>query len=144
MPLRRLALTALLAITAPIAALAQSAEGAQSRLVLELNTVRDIGGACRLTFLVRNGTGAAIDKAVFETVIFDTSGSVTNLSLFDFRDLPADRPRVREFELPETTCNTVGQVLINGANSCVVNGTGSEVCDQALSLTSRLAVELLG
>jgi hypothetical protein len=77
-------------------------------------------------------------------VIFDTSGSVVSLSLFDFRDLPADRPRVREFELPEMACATVGQVLINGASSCVIDGAASGVCDQALSLSSRTSVELVG
>ncbi|MEP2716023.1 hypothetical protein [Pseudophaeobacter sp.] len=111
---------------------------------MELNEAQDVGGACRLTFLVRNGTGQSIDKGVFETVIFDKSGGVVSLSLFDFRALPADRPRVRQFELPNRTCDSVGQVLINGANSCLVNGTESDICDGALSLGSRLSVELLG
>lgn len=144
MPFRHLAFAVLLAGAVPVLALAQSSEDAPSRLYLELNALRDVGGACRLTFLARNGTGVAIDQAVFETVIFDKSGGVVSLSLFDFRDLPADRPRVRQFELPEMACDTVGQALINGASSCVVEGAESAVCHEALSLTSRLAVELLG
>jgi hypothetical protein len=97
-----------------------------------------------LTFLVRNETGVAIDKAVFETVVFDTSGGVVKLSLFDFRDLPVDRPRVRQFDQAGMACNTVGRALINGASTCVVDGVESGVCHDALSLSSRLAVELLG
>jgi hypothetical protein len=141
---RRLALAVALAGTVPVMALARSAEDASLRLFLELNAIQDVGGGCRLTFLVRNETGEAIDKAVFETVIFDTSGGVVKLSLFDFRDLPVDRPRVRQFDLPEMACNTVEQALINGASSCVVDGAESGVCHDALSLSSRLAVELLG
>ncbi len=144
MSFHHLALAVLIAGATPAVVLAQSAEDAPSRLFLELNSVQDVGGACRLTFLARNGTGVAIDRAVFETVIFDTSGGVVSLSLFDFRDLPADRPRVRQFELPEMTCEAVGQALINGASSCVVGGAESRVCDDALSLGSRIAVELLG
>ena len=144
MSFRRFALAVLFTGAVPIMAQAQSTEDAPSGLFLELNATRDVGKACRLTFLARNQTGMAIDKAVFETVIFDTSGGVVSLSLFDFRDLPADRPRVRQFELPEMPCDTIGQALINGANSCVVDGTESQVCDEALSLGSRLAVELLG
>lgn len=140
----RLALSVLLAGAVPVVAPAQSAEDVSSRLFLELNAVQDVGGGCRLSFLVRNGTGAAIDKAVFETVIFDTLGGVVKLSLFDFHDLPADRPRVRQFDLPGMTCDTMGQVLINGASSCVVGGAESGVCHEALLLNSRLAVELLG
>lgn len=144
MPFLRLALAVLLAGAVPVLASAQSGEDAAARLHIELNTVQDVGGACRLTFVARNETGTAIDKAVFETVIFDTSGGVVSLSLFDFRDLPPDRPRVRQFDLPGMTCDRLGQALINGANSCVVDGAQSDVCQGALSLGSRLSVELLG
>jgi len=140
----RLTIGVLVAAVAPGVAPAQSSENTAPRLFLELNAVRDVGGACRLTFFAQNGTGAAIDQAVFETVVFDTSGGVVSLSLFDFRDLPLNRPRVRQFDLPGMTCDTVGKALINGANSCIVDGADSQVCDEALSLGSRLDVELLG
>ena len=140
----RLALAALLVGASTTTASAQSSENAPSRLFLELNTLQDTGAACRLTFLARNETGERIDQAVFETVIFDTSGGVVSLSLFDFRDLPADRPRVRQFDVPGITCGAVGKALINGASTCVVEGVESMLCQKALSLESRLAVELLG
>jgi hypothetical protein len=144
MPLLRLAVTLLLAGTTPVVALAQSAAPAAAPLSLELNAVQDAGGACRLTFLARNDTGTSIEKAVFETVVFDESGAVVSLSLFDFRDLPADRPRVRQFDVPGIACDAVGQVLINGAGTCRVDGADSGVCDGALSLSSRLSVGLIG
>ncbi len=144
MLLSRLALGVFIAGASPLLASAQSPENASSRLVLELNTLQDTGAACRLTFVARNETGAEIDQAIFETVIFDTSGGVVSLSLFDFRDLPADRPRVRQFDLPGISCGSVGKALINGANTCVVGGAESMVCQKALTLESRLAVELLG
>ncbi len=144
MSFRRLALAVLFAGVLPGAVSAQSVEAPPRSLTLELNAIQEVGGACRLTFLARNGTGEAIDKAVFETVIFDPSGGVVKLSLFDFRDLPEDRPRVRQFDLPDMPCDTIGQALINGANACVVDGADSDVCDKALSLGSRIAVELLG
>ena len=140
----RLALGVFIAGASPLLAAAQSPENASSRLVLELNTLQDTGAACRLTFVARNETGAEIDQAIFETVVFDTTGGVVSLSLFDFRDLPADRPRVRQFDLPGISCGSVGKALINGANTCVVGGVESLVCQKALTLESRLAVELLG
>lgn len=144
MSFHRLALTVLLIGVAPSSALTQSVESASPQLFLELNTVQNVDGACRLTFLAQNDTGTEIDQAVFETVIFDTSGGVVSLSLFDFRDLPAARARVRQFDLPGMACDSVGRVLINGANTCVVAGANSGVCQDALSLDSRLNVELLG
>ncbi len=120
------------------------AEETASALHLELNTVKDTGSACRLTFVANNRTGTSIEQAVFETVIFDTSGSVALLSLFDFRELPSDRPRVRQFDVPNISCDTLGQALINGANTCTVSGAASNLCNSSLSLSSRIAVELIG
>ncbi|WP_422054705.1 hypothetical protein [Shimia sp.] len=111
---------------------------------LELNSVQDVEGACRFTFLADNSTGTSIEKAVFETVIFDTEGAVMRLSLFDFRALPEGRPRVRQFDVPGMACDTIGQALINGTNSCIVNGAESGACSDGLTLTSRITMKLLG
>ncbi|MCG7521163.1 hypothetical protein [Ruegeria sp. Ofav3-42] len=140
----RPALAVLCVCSLPMSAMAQSHEDATAGLLLELNTVQDVGQACRLTFVVENQTGTAIDEASFETVIFDASGSVVSLSLFNFRDLPADRPRVRQFDLPGMECSSVGRALINGTNTCVVAGSDSSVCDDGLKLQSRTDVELIG
>lgn len=141
MLLRHLAFVTLLAGTSPLAAVAQSTGDTSSGLSLELNTMDDLDDVCRLTFIATNNTGTAIEAASFETVVFDTDGVVKSLSLFEFRDLPVDRLRVRRFALPELPCSTIGKVLINGANTCVVNGSESDICMQALSLNSRVDVE---
>ncbi|WP_170425997.1 hypothetical protein [Ruegeria arenilitoris] len=126
----------------PIVAVAQSE--AAGGLQVELNTVQDVGSSCRLTFVVENQTGTAIDEASFETVIFDASGSVVSFSLFNFRDLPADRLRVRQFDLPGMACSAVGRALINGTNTCTVAGEDSSICEDGLKLQSRTDVELIG
>lgn len=141
MPLRRLVFLLCLTGAAPFSATAQTVP---SQLHLELNNLQDNDGTCRLSFLAKNETGTPIDKAVFETVIFDSDGGVANLSLFDFRDLPAGSTRVRQFDLPGRSCDSVGKALINGASSCVVAGAESPICKDALSLSSRLPVELIG
>lgn len=141
---RRAALGLALAASLPCIAMAQSDDLPKPGLSVELNTLQDEGTSCRLTFVVKNQTEQDIDKAVFETVIFDATGGVAKLSLFDFRDLPIDRPRVRQFDLPGMSCESIGQALINGTNSCVVGGAESDLCQKALTLGSRTKVELLG
>lgn len=127
-----------------IPAWALAEETTSSRIHLELNTIQDTGSACRLTFVAQNQIGQDIDQAVFETVIFDGDGSVTLLSLFDFKDLPAGTPRVRQFDVPGTRCDALGRVLINGANTCTADGTEIDACRSALSVSSRIDLELLG
>lgn len=131
-------------LAAPAIAQAQSGETTPPGLSLELNAVQDVEGACRITFVAHNNTGAAIDKAVFETVIFDASGAVVRLSLFDFRELPEGRPRVRQFDVPGMTCETIAQTLINGTNTCIANGAESDICSDGLTLRSRITIKLLG
>lgn len=143
----RLPLVVVVASVLAAAAPAQdAAPGEASRpgsLGLELNALTDEGEACRMTFLATNATGADIEGAVFETVIFDAEGAVERLTLFDFRDLPVGRPRVRQFDLGGLACNDVGRVLINGAQSCA--GEGAEAaCTGGRRLSSRVDVELLG
>lgn len=143
MMFRCLALAAI-ALALPVAVHAQSTGEQPSGLHVELNSLENVEGACRLTFVAQNDTGAAIDNVGFETVIFDASGGVVTLALYNFRELPAGLMRVRQFLVRDVTCEQVGRTLINGVNSCVVGGSDSKICTEALTLSSRTDVELLG
>ncbi|WP_420585672.1 hypothetical protein [Ruegeria sp.] len=143
MTFRRLALAAIL-LALPGVAFAQSDTQTPPGLSLELNAAHDVDGACRLIFLVQNNADTAIDAASYESVIFDASGTFVRLTLFEFRDLPAGRPRVRRFDVRDTSCDNLGRVLINGLSSCTAGGAESTVCDPTPTLRSRTEVELLG
>ncbi|MEX0280952.1 MAG: hypothetical protein AB3N13_07135 [Arenibacterium sp.] len=144
MSFRLFGLTVFLVSTILLPFVAQAEEGASSGLTLELNSVQDTGNACRLTFVAENGLGQAIEKAVFETVIFDDTGGVVLLSLFDFRDLPVETLRVRQFDVPGQDCGGIARVLINGTSTCSIGGGASDKCAARLNVSSRIDVELLG
>jgi len=112
-------------------------------VAIELNAVQDQAGACRLSFMAQNKAQIAIETAVYEAVLFDQAGEVMLLTLFDFRELPAGRPRVRQFDLAGVACADLGRVLINGASQCQSRGDG-DLCEAGLGLSSRTEVELLG
>lgn len=112
-------------------------------LSVELNAQADAEGGCLLTFVVSNTHPQPIDAAVFETVLFDAAGQVDRLTLFDFGTLPAGRPRVRQFQIGGMQCDNLGQVLINGASTCTVEGVASDACG-TLELNSRTGTELIG
>ena len=113
-------------------------------LGLELNTVSEAEGACRLTFLAENGLGADLDALVLEAVLFTAEGDVDRLTLFDFGPLPAGRPRVRQFDLGGLSCTALGQVLVNGAADCAGAGLAPGACIEALRLSTRTGVEVAG
>lgn len=113
-------------------------------LSVELNAVEPREAACRLTFVVENRLGADLDALVFETVLFDRSGQVLTLTLFDFGAVPVGRSRVRQFDVPSTGCDSIGRVLLNGTHACSGAGLAETICADGLHWSSRTDVEVLG
>ena len=116
----------------------------EETLVIELNATQATGDGCAFSFLITNGLSAQIDSMILEAVLFDTAGQVERLTLFDFGSLPSERPRVRQFIVPGRACEAFGSVLINGAQSCEVDGVASDACESELELRSRAGIELIG
>ncbi|EPX87753.1 hypothetical protein ruthe_00155 [Rubellimicrobium thermophilum DSM 16684] len=132
---RRAACFAALAMMAGLPAAGE--EPAAGRLRLELNRLDQQDGACRLTFVAENGI-SAIAGLTLETVIFDRAGQVAALNLFDLGELPAGRMRVRQFDVPEVECGTIGQVLVNGVAACAGEGLTVPDCTAALEVTTTV------
>ncbi|WP_254054784.1 hypothetical protein [Pseudophaeobacter sp. EL27] len=112
-------------------------------IAIELSSAEETSGACKLSFVVRNGHDKDISQAVYETVLFDGAGQVSRLTLLDFQNLPAGRLRVRQFQFPQA-CADISRVLINGAQTCSGAGLEETGCSKGLTLTSRTKMELLG
>lgn len=121
-----------------------SAQDAPATLTLELNGAEQVEGACRLSFLIENGLGADLAALSFETVVLSGAGKVSMLTLFDFRDVPQGRPRVRQFDLAGQRCDGIGRILINGAAACEGTGLAAGACIDGLKLNSRTEMELIG
>ena len=138
--------TAILSLSLVIAAplVAAQETDIKDQISVELNAVETTEDACKLTFMITNGLEALVDKIIYEAVLFDTEGQVDRLTLFDFGQLPAGRPRVRQFVVPGTQCDGLGQILINGASRCEAGGAASSLCIDGLMLNSRTDVEVIG
>lgn len=116
----------------------------QPGLSIELNTHDQVEKGCQLTFVASTGIAGGIEKVVLETVLFSPDGSVDLLTLFDFAAIPSDRPRVRQFILPNTQCDGIGKILINGIQTCTVADQDPGICEAGLSVSSRTHVEIQG
>lgn len=132
---------AALALASPASAQEAETDGSAG-LSIELNAAADGPGGCTLSFLITNRRPQDVKKAVYEAVLFDDAGQVDRLSLLDFGALPAGRPRVRQFTLPDTACGGIGRILVNGASTCEAGSPGA--CMEGLSLSSRTQIEVIG
>ena len=121
-----------------------NAETLKHRFSLQLNSAQTIENVCRLTFVVDNQTEKDISELVFETVLFSQQGEVIFFTLFDFGEVPFGIPRVRQFDVPNYSCEDVKQVLINGMDKCVFSNGGGAECKLNLETSSRSEIGLLG
>jgi len=134
-----------LALGLAVAATAvRSQENSQPSLSIDLNALEQVNQACRLVFVATNTTGKAIDEMTLETVLFDAAGTVNRFALFDFKALPNGKTRVRQFDLPDTQCGSVGRILINGAASCKGPSLQGSECIDYLNLKSSSKTEIVG
>ncbi|MFN3546282.1 MAG: hypothetical protein ACK4U0_02225 [Mesorhizobium sp.] len=131
-------LTAVLAVSLPAggAALAQEPASAPS-LRLEFNGLEPSSAGCRLTFVVENGLGASLDRAAFEIVLFNRDGLVDRLTVLDFKDLPAGKTKVRQFDLQNADCAGIGRVLVNDAVACEGEGVEPSACIRGLNAETK-------
>ncbi|WP_164924663.1 hypothetical protein [Sinorhizobium fredii] len=135
--------TAALVLSLTGIAVAQEATGA-SGLTVELNEIAPSEKGCKLTFVAGNGLQQSLSKVSFEFVLFDQKGLVERMAVLDFRDLPAGKTKVRQFDLSGTKCEAVKSLLINDAPACVGEGVDKGACMTGLKTGSKSAVDLKG
>jgi hypothetical protein len=106
---------------------------------LELNSSADVPQGCRLTFVATNNTGIALTKTGYEVAAFDASGVVASLLVLEFGELPLNKTRVVQFDLPDFKCADLSRLLVNGQDSCDSADGTHDVCIKQLSASSRIS-----
>lgn len=135
--------TAAMVLSLAGTAVAQEATAAGG-LTVELNEIAPSAKGCKLTFVAGNGLEQSLSKVSFEFVLFDQKGLVERMAVLDFRDLPAGKTKVRQFDLPGTKCEAVKSLLINDAPACVGEGVDKGACMTGLKTGTKSAIELKG
>lgn len=144
-PLSSLVVLSSLVLTGSFAPVfAQGAETAAAGLSVELNDVATSERGCKLTFVAGNDLAQPVSKVSFEFVLFDQKGRVERMAVLDFRDLPAGKTKVRQFDLAGTKCDALGSLLINDAPVCTGAGIDKSACMQGLRTGSKSPVGLKG
>ena len=143
MTLRTLLLSATLSLAVATGAAAQDAAAAKG-LEVELNALAASQKGCLFTFVAANGLAQDISKVSFEFVIFNDKGTVERLALLDFRDLPAGKSKVRQFDVPGIKCEAVKNLLINDAPVCEGEGLEKGRCMDGIVTRSKATAGLEG
>lgn len=119
----------------------EAAAQAGKAVSLELNNAKDANGGCRLTYIAMNGTGAILDKASYEIVVFDADAKVAQFLILEFGRLSMGKTKVVEFDFPNRGCKDIKRILVNDVADCVSGGQPSTLCIEGLQTTTRTDIE---
>lgn len=114
-----------------------------SSITIELNKAEPGDANCLLAFVVNNQTNSDIHKLAYEVVVFDKDERIDRMTVFDFQEIGAGKQRVRQFQLPDTSCQTVGKLLVNGVSSCETDHSDNRFCDDKLQLSTKSPIEFI-
>lgn len=127
------------ACLAAAVALASVAPGAaqDGSFLLELNNSQDLGGACRLIFVARNGTAVVLEKTAYEVAVFDSDQKVSQMLVLEFGRVAVGKTKVVQFDLANLPCDKISRLLVNEIADCVVAGQATTLCMDSLKAATR-------
>ena len=114
------------------------------RLLVELNKFEEIdSGGCRAFFLFRNQTDNSFDGFEMSLAILDSNGVIDRLLSIDAAPLPVARTTLKLFEIPETTCAGISEILLHELTSCRPQNADEIDCFPILDLNSKTSAALV-
>lgn len=113
------------------------AQQASPDIAIELNGAEANGKACRISLVLQNGLPTTIDDMALELVLFEQDGRVNRFVVVRSAKLPAGKSRVRQFDIPETTCPSIARILVNDVKECSGPGLTPGSCADSIKVTTR-------
>jgi len=123
----------------PVASFAQT-----GKLTVELNKFEaEEGGGCRAFFLFRNQTGLTFEGFEMSLAILDGAGVIDQLLTIDAAPIPVARTTLKLFEIPQTSCDAISEILLHEIASCRPQNAVEMDCFPLLDLSSRTPARLV-
>ncbi len=133
----------LAAVTAAIALWSGVASAQTDRLLVELNKFETIENGCRTFFLFRNRTEITFQGFEMSLAILDQQGVIDRLLTVEAAPLKAERTTLKLFEIPETQCADIGEILLHEIAKCEPDQGEPIDCFSIIDLKSRAAAPLV-
>lgn len=144
-PLRTFVFCLALGLAAvPLPLRAQEAAPPAGRLEIELNKFEQAGsGACRAFFLFRNRTGNSFEAFEMSLAIFRNDGVIDRLLTIDAAPLPVARTTLKLFEIQDTRCSDIHEILLHEISACKIPNQDDPDCFALIALASRTPAQLV-
>jgi hypothetical protein len=117
---------------------------AEGRLTVELNKFeQNEGGGCRAFFLFRNQTDLTLEGFEMSLAVLNNQGVIDRLLSIDAAPLPASRTTLKLFEIPETSCGSISEILLHDIPSCRPQNEEEVDCFALIDLDSKTSAALV-
>ncbi len=112
-------------------------------LGIELNKFEQAdSGACRAFFLFQNRTGNSFESFEMSLAVFDRAGVIDRLLTIDAAPIPVARTTLKLFEIPETDCSAISEILLHDITTCTMANQPPAECFGLVTLNSRTPAAL--
>jgi len=106
------------------------------KLVVELNKFEGIESACRAFFLFRNGTRHSFSAFELSLAVLNGKGVIERLLTLEAAPIPAERTTLKLFEIPDTQCGQIGEIILHDIAKCDAPDSQSLQCYDMIELRS--------
>ena len=136
-PARGKLLAALLFLAAGIGVAVPPAWSADEGISIELNRLKPVKDACRISLVFTNALPVPVDLLAIETVLFNTDATVERFLVLKSRPLAPKKIRVQQFDVRGVPCERFGKLLLNDVKACKAGELDGPACLDRLQPSSR-------
>jgi len=120
-----------------------SAQGEPAKPIgLELNKLEQQGGNCRAYLVIANPGTDAFSGFTLDLVVFDRAGTIARRLAVELAPLRPAKTMVKVFDIPQTPCSGIGNILVNDVIHCRDANGDVAGCVDRITTSSRLPVAL--
>jgi len=113
-------------------------------LVVELNKFEDTdAGNCSTFFLFRNTTEKSFEEFEMSLAILNKFGVIDRLLTVDASPLPIARTTLKLFEIPDTECAEISEILLHAIDACRPQNEDNMDCFPIVQLVSKTTAGLV-
>lgn len=136
-PARGKVLTVLVFLAAGMEVPAPPAWSAEGGIAIELNRLKPVKDACRISLVFTNRLPEPVDSLAIETVLFNTDATVERFLVLKSRPLAPGKIRVQQFDVRGVSCDRFGKLLLNDVKECKAGELDRASCLDSLEPSSR-------
>jgi hypothetical protein len=108
---------------------------------LELNKLEQQGGSCRAYLVIANPGTEVFSEFAVDLIVFDRGGTISRRLAVELAPLRSLKTMVKVFDIPQTQCSDIGNILVNDVLHCR-NANGDVAgCVDRIATSSKLPIK---